>query len=239
MPDNRLKNLFIQAKEPTPIYNCCDLARIYGGEDGHLLFDQQGLFRPLEMIAFEGTPFQIIAKNGEVFEVTTPCYPSCKPLFIHASFLQETPEPKMDKKHPEKEEVIEKMLSQIGVPYLWGGNYPEGISKLLTLFHPPIELGEYEKNAWQLKGLDCSGLLYWATSGFTERNCSQLLNFGEQVLRENWRPRALDLVVWKDHVVILINSHQVIQAKEKFGVYISPLEANLKGEFVIRRWFFL
>ena len=116
-----------------------------------------------------------------------------------------------------------------------------------------------------LAGVDCSGLLYEATNGFTPRNTSALLHFGKNVSIAGKSRQAitallqpLDLLVWPGHVIIVIDggnaieSRLVCQEPDK-GVRIRPLAdamseimkkrrpadevQNDREEFVVRRWY--
>lgn len=91
---------------------------------------------------------------------------------------------------------------------------------------------------WQLRGVDCSGLLYWATNGATPRNTSALVNFGtgvtiadrslDQMVAEL---KPLDLIVWRGHTLIVLPGGRVIESTWKpennGGVYISSLRSRL------------
>ncbi len=114
------------------------------------------------------------------------------------------------------------------------------------------------RTLWALKGVDCSGLLYEATDGFTPRNTSDLVHYGSPVSIENKSVgeiqrivKPLDLIVWKGHVVIVVDSEKTIESRHLHGVVIAPLKERLEevlqtrtpknswsdgNHFVIRRW---
>ena len=145
---------------------------------------------------------------------------------------------------------------------MWGGNYADGISDMLTYYKPKTEINEETKNLWTLKGVDCSGLLYQSTAGFTPRNTSSLLTYGEPVNIED-KPleeiipllKPLDLIVIKGHVVIVLDENTAIESSPNKGVHTTELKIRLSKimedykpvnefgkrmwknkEFVIRRW---
>ncbi|HEY5259788.1 MAG TPA: hypothetical protein VIJ46_04000, partial [Rhabdochlamydiaceae bacterium] len=159
---------------------------------------------------------------------------------------------------PSLETVMERMVKLVGLPYIWGGNWSAGIPALLALYPPSDEISGDLRTLWALKGVDCSGLLYEATDGFTPRNTSELVHYGSPVLIENKSiseiqklVRPLDLIVWKGHVVIVVDSEKTIESRHRHGVVIAPLKERLEevlqtrapkntwsdgDHFVIRRW---
>ena len=126
------------------------------------------------------------------------------------------------------------MESFLGAPYLWGGNC-KGIPEILNLYPPKIEIQSLDRISqytWALEGMDCSGLLYFATSGFTPRNTSSLIYYGNPVKiegkdREDWNLLPGDLLVWKGHVIIVLNQDTVIESLGGRGVIMTPLHQRL------------
>ena len=144
--------------------------------------------------------------------------------------------------------------SGVGTGYVWGGNVAEGVVD---------RWGDGSRTL--LAGLDCSGLLYEATGGFTPRNTSSLVNYGKAVPIAGKSAAAiaaglqpLDLIVWPGHVLIVIDGGKLIESRlvcgnPAEGVRIRPLGRALeeimksrrpvesisgKGkEFVVRRWY--
>ena len=118
---------------------------------------------------------------------------------------------------------------------------------------------------WELAGLDCSGLLYEATDGFTPRNTSALVNYGRGIPIAGLTPgeivqkvEPLDLIVWGGHVQIVLDRERLIESRlecgGKGGVTVRPLREAItdlvrhrkplddygtgKGKgFVLRRWY--
>jgi hypothetical protein len=247
---------FAVARNPVPVYNT-PAAALPGTV---LTSDGCGQARELEFIALPGTVFKLIATlpgTPSVLQVTTAEYqpPSGTVLYCIADLLElHTTKPPERKCHrPEMYKIIQRLESAAGLPYIWGGNLREGVLR-----------GPRRHFA----GLDCSGLLYEATGGYTPRNTEQLVQFGTAVpvaglgveeLAQRLRP--LDLIVWKGHVIIVLDQEHVIESilnchKETEGVIITPLKERLaqlvrqrrpadgwpqKGGafkiFVVRRWF--
>jgi len=130
-------------------------------------------------------------------------------------------------------------------------------------FYPPTgKLNSEDKLTWEMKGLDCSGLIYEATNAYSPRNTHQLVNFGEPVeikgltaskIKSILKP--LDIIVWKGHVVVVFDENTTIESSHSAnGVTKKDLLSSLsklmqkrspenkwndnnKNSFVIRRWF--
>lgn len=226
---------FALAKIPTPLLNIPHFPDIFSQKT--LPLDESGLFRGLEMIALPQTKFEILQQiNEKIVEVKTIDYP-CSPLFVDNRFLIpcSSSTPDRQKILPSIEKILTCLHAAIGVPYLWGGNWKEGIPQMLSFYQPHVSDSKLFTH-WTLQGLDCSGLLYEATSGYTPRNTSELLYFGEPILIENKKIKdiktnvsPLDLIVWKGHVIIVLDNHCVIESTHKQGkVLISPLEKCLE-----------
>jgi hypothetical protein len=118
-----------------------------------------------------------------------------------------------------------------------------------------------EMKEWGLKGVDCSGLIYEATNGYTARNTHQLVYFGEGVEIEGLSPKEitkklkpLDIIVWKGHVILVYDENSTIESSFSAGgvvkkTLISVLSDISKSRvpknkweydgkyFVVRRWF--
>ena len=264
---------------PTPMFNTPDIAPIFGGQDGAtLLTDSCGQLRQLEFIALPGTVFTITdtvpGGPAPVFRVTTADYPypSTDGYFIDSRFVTVTEKrpPERARQLPSRQTIIDRLLAARGSIYVWGGNVRSGISRMWDLF-PPAKgavVPNLLRTRWELRGVDCSGLLYEATDGVTPRNTSALVSFGKPVSISGQttgeivrRVEPLDLIVWKGHVLIILDRNTVIESYLNCatggGVRIRPLvdaladirkkrepldawpEEKKKQEkgFVIRRWY--
>ncbi len=214
---------------PTPVLNTAEASSILGRQtaqpgDRH----DTGLLRELEFIALPGTVFTIeavIRRDEEtVYRVTTADYPypSAGGYYIDSRFVRASVEkpPGREKRLPDKNAIIAFLISSEGSPYLWGGNVREGIPQMLSFYPPPAALTQEERNRRMLQGLDCSGLLYQATGGWTPRNTCELVNFGEAVPIAD-APLAqiiqavepLDIIVWPGHVIIVLDRDRVIESR--------------------------
>lgn len=219
--------------------------------------DRCGQVRELEFIALPGTVFNIVNESGDsgVLQVTTADYlpPAGTALFVAQETLELRPvEPaRRPQVMPRADQVIAGLRSAVGLPYVWGGNWRDGI----------VTGGKR-----QFGGLDCSGLLYEATNGATPRNTAQLVRFGTAVPAAGSGPEALfrrlrplDLLVWKGHVIIVLDRHTAVESildcRGPGGVVTTPLKQRLvqlfrqrrpadrwpddqdqAGVFVVRRW---
>lgn len=250
-----------RAKTPTPVLKSPHFSSIFGGGSGRSLpLDTQGLLREVELVALKGTIMKLVEKcEGFVWRVEIAHYPT-GPLYVDHRFLEEIESVALEKKPflPAMDTIIDRMVRLVGLPYIWGGNWSAGIPALLALYPPSDEITDTMRAIWSLKGVDCSGLLYEATEGFTPRNTSELVHYGAPVAIENKSIRAmqemvrpLDLIVWKGHVVIVLDTERTIESRHGHGVVIAPFKERLEevmqtrapkdawvdgSHFVIRRW---
>ena len=230
--------LYAIAELPTPVLNTPDFSSVFGNKDGETLhLDGSGLIREVEFIALPKTVFKIeniINKiNTTIYKITTADYPypAQKGYFIDSRFVKtiEYKPPNRLKGLPKKKAIINKLLFSEGVNYIWGGNYKADVPQMLSFYAPAKALSADLKDQWMLKGVDCSGLLYEATNGFTPRNTSSLITFGESVKIANLSANhimpevePLDIIVWKGHAIIILDKNRVIESrldydKEKEG----------------------
>lgn len=249
------------AVAPAPVLNTPDFAEVFSGR---IKLDPCKGVRPIEFIALPGTLFTIEGeqmKGGiKVYRVTSNDYPyrNKTGYFVDARFLKAVTGPANERPRslPEQSVVQHRLRDALGKPYVWGGNVKEGVPLLKELY----------PEADALAGVDCSGLLYEATDGFTPRNTSALTSFGSAVAIEGLtadkiaqKLEPLDLVVWKGHVMIVLDRDTIIQStmgcEGPGGVHASELRETLrrlmKGKkpvddpkraagakaFVVRRWF--
>lgn len=254
---------------PTPVLNSPDFESVFGGDDGKSLkTDNEGLIRDMEYIAFTGTVFQISYEidkgDHKILHVKADDYTYGNELYIDSRFvnIQDSKPPATEKKLPSKKEIYSFLDRAVGSKYIWGGNYIAGISKMLDYYKPSDSISDETQTKWKLKGCDCSGLMYEATNGYTERNTSKLIYEGEPVLIEGLTAeeianilKPLDMIVWVGHVIYVYDNITAIQsALSKGGVVKTDLIETLKhlmekrtpvndydggsGErFVVRRWY--
>ena len=235
---------------PTPVLNTPDIAGVFGGTDGKSLrVDACGQIRALEFVALPGTPFRIEETirrgNSIVYRVTTDDYPypARTGYFVDGRFAKtvETAPPARTRDLPPLPAIVNRLLAAQGSAYVWGGNLRSGVPEMLSFFppkkDPPIDQKTGER--WQLRGVDCSGLLYEATGGYTPRNTAALVGFGApipiagssatDIIR---RMEPLDLIVWQGHVLIVLDRERVIESRldctgRHDGVRVRPLLAAL------------
>ena len=86
-----------------------------------------------------------------------------------------------------------------------------------------------------LKGLDCSGLLYQATNGYTPRNTSSLVSYGAPVRiaglkvdQSIQKVEPLDIIVWRGHVIVILNKEHVIESRLDYGKYKKGLQGGVR-----------
>jgi cell wall-associated NlpC family hydrolase len=99
--------------------------------------------------------------------------------------------------------AVRHALTQLGVPYDWGGTTP-GV------------------------GLDCSGLTQWAYSeaGLNLPRLAQEQDVGASVPAGDLRPG--DLAVWDGHVAMIVGGGQMIEAGDP--VKLSPIRTDNAGQ---------
>ncbi|OBK71142.1 C40 family peptidase [Mycobacterium sp. 1274761.0] len=99
--------------------------------------------------------------------------------------------------------AVRYALTQLGVPYSWGGTTP-GV------------------------GLDCSGLTQWAyhQAGLDLPRLAQEQDLGAAVQQNALRPG--DLAVWDGHVAMVVGNGQMIEAGDP--VQLSPIRTTNAGQ---------
>jgi cell wall-associated NlpC family hydrolase len=221
--------LYAVAEYPTVVLNTPAFASVFGGANGNTLkTDKDGLIREVEFIALPGTVFSVfeVYKEGEriIYGVRTEEYPgtSSDIFYINSAFVSIHNEKPRERKRslPSKDIVINNLLNDLGTKYVWGGNVSGGIPEMIKLYEPSGEITRSERDKWILKGVDCSGLLYQATGGYTPRNTSRLVYFGEglkikgSTLEEICGfVEPLDIIVWKGHVIMVLDKDTVIESR--------------------------
>jgi hypothetical protein len=266
---NSVNSQYAVTDMPTPVLNSPDFKAVFGGKDGiSLLTDNQGLIREIEFIAFPGTAFNILEEinsyGNDILHVTCDTYEYDSELYIDKRFVKTLNEKPviLQPVLPSKKEIYSFLDRAVGSKYIWGGNYIAGINKLLEFYQPSSPLSDELKSLWILKGCDCSGLMYEATRGYTERNTSKLVYSGEPVDVENKSAeeifdivKPLDMFVWKGHVIYVYDDITAIQSSLSMGgVVKTDLLETIKNlmetktpvnnydtgnndRFVVRRWY--
>lgn len=240
---------------PAPVLNTPDFASVFGGAAGrNLKTDSCGQVRELEFIALPGTAFTLLKKHrsgtAEIYQVTTDEYPSPSSvrLYVDGRFLafrQVLPEPRRPVL-PLRDTIVSSLRAVVGSSYVWGGNMPEGVPELANWWYRDIRSNDLRQLT--LAGLDCSGLLYHATGGWTPRNTSRLITYGRGVAITGKQPadiaallQPLDLIVWNGHVVVVLDRLTSIESRlacptpARGGVVITPLTQRISEIMRTRR----
>lgn len=229
---------------PTPVLNTPDFSGVFGGENGSTLrVDEEGKILELELICLPKSIFKIeetILKGlRTIYKVTTNDYPYPTPkgYFIDSRFVEiiETKPSDKAKKLSSNQTIIQNLLSAQGSNYLWGGNYKDGVPQMLTFYEPSYPLIAKVQEKWMLKGLDCSGLLYYATNGYTLRNTSSLVNYGNPVLISGLKVNEiiqkvepLDIIVWIGHLIIILDKENVIESRLDYEKYKKGFQGGVR-----------
>ncbi len=219
------------ARTSTPVLNSPEFKAVFGGANGRSLkTDRCGQVRELEYIALPGTLFTILKKErsgtADIYQVETDEYtaPPDVRLYVDGRFLtleHTAPAPRRSALPP-RERIVSALKASVGSPYVWGGNVLNGVPELAAWFYNGI--GDDDKGGLILAGLDCSGLLYHATGGWTPRNTSQLITFGQGVAIAGKQSaeiaamlQPLDLIVWNGHVIIVLDPQTAIESRLECG----------------------
>lgn len=243
------------ARISAPVLNTPDFTSVFGTTNGHSLkVDRCGQVRELEYIALPGTLFTILKKQrsgtADIYQVETDEYtaPPNVRLYVDGRFIQQERVAAAPRSPvlPPLAEILSALRAASGSPYVWGGNVPGGVPELATWFYKGISEGDKERLT--LAGLDCSGLLYHATGGWTPRNTGQLIHFGQGVAIAGKLSteivnmlQPLDLIVWNGHVIIVLDRYTAIESRLECGksggggVVITPLSQRLDGIMRTRR----
>ena len=243
------------ARSSTPVLNTPAFKAVFGGANGQdLKTDRCGQVRDLEYIALPGTVFTILGKQrsgtAAIYEVETDEYvaPLNVRLYVDGRFLKlerVVPAPRRPPLPP-REQIVSVLRSSVGSPYVWGGNVPDGVPELAVWYYNDLR-GD-DKGRLTLAGLDCSGLLYHATGGWTPRNTAKLITYGQGVAIAGKQPaeiaamlQPLDMIVWNGHVIIVLDRQTAIESRLKCGkpgnggVVITPLSQRLAEIMRTRR----
>jgi cell wall-associated NlpC family hydrolase len=238
---------YATAHTSTPVLNSPYFTAIFGGTGGDKLkVDTCGRVRELEYIALPGTLFRIIkilhSGVAEIYQVETDEYKASPNvlLYVDSRFLKiEKGEASARKRSlPPQDTIVSVLKSSVGNPYIWGGNIPNGVPELAAWFYQGIK--DEDRLRLTLAGVDCSGLLYFATDGWTPRNSNQLINYGQAVTIAGKQSseiaallQPLDLIVWNGHVIIVLDRQTAIESrlecgkKGNGGVVLTPLTRRI------------
>jgi hypothetical protein len=265
---NSVNGQFAITQYPTPVFNTPDISKCFGGNDGDsLTLNDKELMKEVETILFAQTPVELLEQvaQSSIWKIRTDAYNYGGPYYLDERFIRRHPNtpPHRVVSVPPLLTVIFKLNRLVGTRYIWGGNWPEGISLIPHMYPPRTPLNKLPaliQDTWTLKGLDCSGLFYYVSNGFTPRNTSGLLHFGRVVPIEGLtvneiinKVNDLDLIVWDGHVVGVLDHKTTIESRHPEGVVTQDIKERLweilkerkpvnnwnesEGpRFVIRRW---
>lgn len=262
---------YARAKFFTPVLNTPDFNSVYGGKDGKTLKrSKNGLIKELEYVAYPGSVFEILdeyqIKGNSIYKIYTNEYDINElkiSLYVDSRFVEvvnEKPESRKIKLPP-KSEIYKYLDKSVGSLYVWGANNIDGVKEMFDFYPVNGKISNKEIKEWGLKGMDCSGLIYEATNGYTARNTHQLVYFGEGIDIEGLSPKEiakklkpLDMIVWKGHVILIYDEESTIESSFSAGCVIkkslitvlTDISKKRKPKnkwsddgkyFVVRRWF--
>ena len=226
-----------RASLATPLLNSPNFPRVFGGRDGKTLkVDKVGLCREVEVVLLPGAPLTIdgecIVKGRKIYRVTTPDYPypNKKGYYVDEGCieLQAAEPPPRSKRLRHPTFIRYKLKSSLDSVYLWGGNWAQGIPQMMEFYPPRGPVFGEERKGWILRGVDCSGLIYEATDGWTPRNASTLVRYGKAVPIAGKSAeeicslvKPLDILGWRTHVMIFLDQEHIIQSRVDYD-YDTP-----------------
>jgi len=219
--------MLIETIGPTPILNTPDFKYTFGGKSGsEIPLSVSGQPYSFEFVALKGMVFEWKETlEDSIFRISCPFYKGEK-LFIDSRFtkpaLAFTPNPAL----PAKASILKKMIEMTGTPYVWGGNWSAGVPEMSTYYPPKRSIDERTSILWNLKGVDCSGLLYEATGGASPRNTSELVYFGQPV-PPGTSLIPLDMILYPGHVVFVLDEKRTIESQFPYGVVQRDLSQRL------------
>ena len=220
------------ADRPVPVLNTPDFRSVFGGVDGRTLdLDRCGQILALEFIALPGTAFKIedsiTTFPFPVYRVTSGDYPypSESGYYVDSRMVRTTYHPSSATYSHSARSGDDQRTTGLGSRNtLPMGKQPAsrhpGNRRLLYPPAPDQQLVNSTQKSWTLRGLDCSGLLYEATAGWTPRNTSELVGYGSPVPIAGLdadgimqRIQPLDLIVWRGHVMIILDRERLIESR--------------------------
>ncbi|KKM05725.1 hypothetical protein LCGC14_1751160 [marine sediment metagenome] len=187
-----MKNRYLKVIKETPILNTDNFRSIFGGIDQNSLkTDEKGHIRAIEFVALKDMVFKIEEKTifPYIYKISSTFYKS-ENLYIDSRFT--IPLSSSVNINPNyiltPNKIIKRLISHLGEKYIWGANYSKGIKNLLKFYPPSNKINKDVLDKWILKGVDCSGILFEATNGFTPRDTKDLLNYKnpEKQIRYNY-----------------------------------------------------
>ena len=221
----------------TPLLNSPNFPMVFGGKDGKTIkLDKVQLCREVEVVLLPGAPLTIDGQcqvgGRMIYRVTTPDYPypNKKGYYVDEGCIRlvDSPPPPRSKRLRHESFIRYKLKSSLDSVYLWGGNWAAGIPQMMEFYPSREPIFGYERKAWILRGVDCSGLIYEATDGWTPRNASSLIRYGNPVdiagksaeeICEMVKP--LDILGWRTHVMIFLDQEHIIQSRVDYD-YDTP-----------------
>jgi hypothetical protein len=221
---------WIEVATPAPVLNTPDFHAVFGGNSGNTI-----ALESFEFIALKHMRFEVLDQiKPHILQIQWPQY-SATPLYVDQRFCQSipfshppTPEPFSPKT------ILQHMESRVGIPYVWGGNWANGVPEMLLYYPPQQPLDKQTEIFWTLQGLDCSGLLFEATQGATPRNTSHLLRFGKS-LSPSEELKPLDMIIYPGHVLFVRDENTIIESKSPYGVRICSLQQRMEELSQTRR----
>lgn len=246
---------------PTPLFwlsvDDVDINTILGGKGTTgMRVDGNNMIVDLAVVLPPDTPVTLmkkIQKDGfTYYQVRTREFDTGRGskfgYFLDARYIQ-----KIDKKPEEKIQILpsfdqihDNLLATKGTPYIWWGTWYQGVSENEHFFPSPVKLSSLEKKRKLMQGVDCSGLLYQATNGYTPRNSRSLLTFWDAVEIEGKTVeqiakllKPLDIIVRDGHVIIIFDEKMTIESrgrgKNPGGVEFVDIKKRLEEIFKTRK----
>lgn len=243
LSENKI-SIYAESISYTPVMYTGSFSSVFWWHSWSLLLDEYDQIDPLEFEGFPRTIFQVekflFDNKNLILKVTSPDFAYIPDTwhYIDARFVKMTWNPIARPRSrtivlPTEEQMIQKLRSQVDKEYVWWWNSNVWIQKLLLWYRPKGTIDSKMRNKWILNWFDCSGLLFWATNGYTPRNTSNLVSFGSG-LSISWSTideihkelKPLDIIVWVGHNIIILDNDEAIESVVNFTTSWSYSEPN-------------
>ena len=249
-------------KMPTPMFvfwhNNADINGVMWGKWSKWIhFDGTNLIRELVVVLPKDTALTLVKKVEKdgftYYQIRTrefdPWAESKSAYYVDSRFIELTENKQKERipNLPSKAWVLKNLHDALGYDYVWWGSYYKWIPEMEEFFPSEIVPSIKQMRQKLFRWVDCSGLLYQATDGYTPRNSRSVANFWSAV-KIKWlsideiieKVEPLDVIAWAWHVIIVYNNKYTIESRwfENFKgwVILTDIKTRLEEITKTRTW---
>jgi hypothetical protein len=126
---------WIEITSPCPVLNTPDFKAVFSGAS--LPLNEKGHPHHFEFVALPGMRFFVEgAASTHILQIQWPEYGAIK-LYIDKRLTKQVFGKGSEKKTPlSAQTLLQKMERRIGVSYVWGGNWADGVREMVALYPP-------------------------------------------------------------------------------------------------------